>query len=179
MKNIVKVTLLLFGSILTKEVTAQEIMPNVAVSSIPVVSISEISSENSSVYTIMNTVTATANVFSDNNKKSRIIKEKDNEFRVAYKRKIIDNKGWLIYDDCEGVIRLGYLDDMATTSSGDYFYAEEIVRRLAIYRLINIAKEYGADAILTPTIITTAKPVRKDIEYQTEISAKLIKVKSN
>lgn len=157
---------------------AQEIMPNIAVSNIPILTVSDFARSTSSEYTIMQTVSATACVRSDNNKRARVISEKGGEFKVVYRRKVVDNKSWLIYDDSDGIIRLGYLGGIVSSSTSDYFYAEEIVRRLAIYRLINIAKEYGADAVLAPTIITTATPVRKDIEYTTEISAKLVKIKT-
>lgn len=178
MKNyLLLLVLAIFSGVL--HANAQEVMPNIAVSNIPVLSISDLSNGGSDQFVIMKSVSATSDIYSDNNKKSRVIWEKNGEFKVSYQRKVIDNKAWLIYDDSEGIIRLGYLGGIVSSNNHDYFYAEEIVRRLAIYRLINIAREYGADAVLSPTIVTRAIPIKKDIEYVSEISAKLIKVKSN
>jgi uncharacterized protein YbjQ (UPF0145 family) len=84
---------------------------------------------------------------------------------------------YLEYETCEGVVRLGYLGNSNIYSSdSNYIPAEEIVRRLALYRLISLAKEYGADALFEPTITTMASSKGKTISYTTEASAKLIKL---
>ena len=54
-----------------------------------------------------------------------------------------------------------------------------IVRRLAIYRLINAAKVAGADGVIEPIISTNVAQGRRsrDIVYKTTVSAKLVKIK--
>ena len=99
------------------------------------------------------------------------------EFKLIYDIIKIDGKRYLDYESCEGVVRLGYIGSTDIyNSESNYLPAEEIVRRLALYRLINLAKEYGADALFEPTITTTATSTGKKLTYKTEASAKLIKI---
>lgn len=82
----------------------------------------------------------------------------------------------------KGVVCLGYL-------SNDYDeelfnippYPHWIVRRLAIYRLINAAKVAGGDGVIEPVISTSVEQGKnnRDIVYKTVVSAKLIKIKPN
>ena len=75
---------------------------------------------------------------------------------------------------------MGYL-------SNDYYeelfnippYPHWIVRRLAIYRLINAAKIAGGDGVIEPLISTNVEQGKsnRDIVYKTTVSAKLIKIK--
>ena len=83
-------------------------------------------------------------------------------------------------DRIKGIVRLGYL-------SNDYDeelfnippYPHWIVRRLAIYRLINAAKVAGGDGVIEPVISTNVEQGRsnRDIVYKKIVSAKLIKIK--
>lgn len=156
---------------------AQELIPATAISTMPVASVEDMSVGRQE-FVVFNTVKASAIVQSDNNKRSRQIKEDKNEFSITYNIVKINGKRYLDYKDCEGVIRLGYLGGSNVyNSDADYMSAEEIVRRLAIYRLIGLAKEYGADALFEPTITTTVSSSKKQIVYNSEISAKLIKIK--
>ena len=57
---------------------------------------------------------------------------------------------------------------------------EEIVRRLAMYRLINVAKANGADGIIEPIVSTNVEQTGKnDILYKTTVEAKIIKLHTN
>ncbi len=142
----------------------------------PIVSIKDMNL-NRSDYVILKSVSASAVVNSDNRRTRRSIYEENNEFTLIYDIIKIDGKRYLEYETCEGVIRLGYLGSTNIyNSESNYIPAEEIVRRLALYRLINLAKEYGADALFEPTITTTATSVGKTLMYKTDASAKLIKI---
>ena len=164
----------------TPAINAQNgLIPTTAISNMPVVSFNDLSM-NRSNYTILNTITATATVSSDNQKSKRTIYEENNEFKIVYDIEKIDGKRYLEYKDCDGIIRLGYIGSSNIyNSESNYIPAEEIVRRLALYRLISLAKEYGADALFEPTITTTATSEKKLIIYRTEASAKLIKIINN
>lgn len=152
------------------------LIPTTAISNMPVITISDMNLDRND-YTILNSITATAVVRSDNRKSKRTIFEENNEFKLVYDIVKSDGKRYLEYDDCEGVIRLGYIGGTNIyNSDSNYIPAEEIVRRLALYRLIGLAKQYGADALFEPTITTTATSEGKLLVYRTEASAKLIKI---
>lgn len=152
------------------------LIPTTAISNMPIVSIKDMNL-NRSDYVILKSVSASAVVNSDNRRTRRSIYEENNEFTLIYDIIKIDGKRYLEYETCEGVIRLGYLGSTNIyNSESNYIPAEEIVRRLALYRLINLAKEYGADALFEPTITTTATSVGKTLMYKTDASAKLIKI---
>ncbi len=161
----------------TMEVSAQGIIPTTAISNMPVATIEDMSLGREH-FTVLNTITSSATVKSDNKKRSRKIVEGKGEFTMLYDIVKEDGKRYLNYEDCTGVIRLGYLGGSNIyNSESNYMPAEEVVRRLAIYRLISLAKESGADALFEPTITTTASSVKNQIVYKTEISAKIIKLK--
>lgn len=152
------------------------LIPTTAISNMPIVSIKDMNL-NRSDYVILKSVSASAVVNSDNRRTRRSIYEENHEFTLIYDIIKIDGKRYLEYETCEGVIRLGYLGSTNIyNSESNYIPAEEIVRRLALYRLINLAKEYGADALFEPTITTTATSVGKTLMYKTDASAKLIKI---
>lgn len=152
------------------------LIPTTAISNMPVVTVNDLNLKRGD-YTILNAITATAAVRSDNRKSKRTIYEENGEFKLVYDIVKSDGKRYLEYDDCEGVIRLGYIGGTNIyNSDSNYIPAEEIVRRLALYRLIGLAKEYGADALFEPTITTTATSEGKLLIYRTEASAKLIKI---
>ncbi len=155
------------------------LIPTTAISSMPIVDIKDIS-QGRNEFTIFNTLTATAVVKSDNKRSKRTITEENNEFVLVYDIFKENGKRYLEYESCEGIVRLGYLGGTNIyNSESNFIPAEEIVRRLALYRLIGLAKEYGADALLVPTITTTAASEKKIIMYKSEITAKLVKIKND
>lgn len=152
------------------------LIPTTAISNMPVITIQDMKLERSD-YTILKSISATAGVNSDNKKSKRTITEENNEFKLIYDIVKHDGERYLEYEECEGIIRLGYIGSTNIyNSESNYIPAEEIVRRLALYRLINLAKEYGADALFEPTITTTATSDKNTLTYKTEASAKLIKI---
>lgn len=152
------------------------LIPTTAISNMPVVGIKDMRLDRDD-FTILKSVSATATVNSDNRKSRRTITEENGEFKLVYDIIKFDGSRYLEYETCEGVVRLGYLGNSNIYSSdSNYIPAEEIVRRLALYRLISLAKEYGADALFEPTITTMASSKGKTISYTTEASAKLIKL---
>ena len=129
-------------------------------------------------YIILNTISAEATLtahFSDGTVK---VDDPSGEFSLTWEK---DKKtGEWSPDRIKGIVRLGYL-------SNDYDeelfnippYPHWIVRRLAIYRLINAAKVAGGDGVIEPVISTNVEQGRnnRDIVYKTTVSAKLIKIK--
>lgn len=155
------------------------LIPTTAISNMPIITIKDMNLGRND-YVILKSISASAVVNSNNKKSQRSIYEENNEFKLVYDIIKIDGKRYLEYESCEGIIRLGYLGSTNIyNSDSDYLPAEEIVRRLALYRLINLAKEYGADALFEPTITTTATSSGKTLIYNTEATAKLIKIINN
>ena len=155
------------------------LIPTTAISNMPTVTIKDMNLERND-FVILKSVSASAVVKSDNKRSGRTIYEENGEFKLVYDIIRDDGVRYLEYDTCEGVIRLGYLGNTNIYNSDSYFIpAEEIVRRLALYRLISLAKEYGADALFEPTITTSATSEKKTLIYKSEATAKLIKIINN
>ncbi len=156
---------------------AQEsLIPTTAISNMPSISFRNLNL-NRNDYNVLKTISSTAVVSSDLSKRKRTISEINGEFKITYKFVKINGKRYLEYDDCDGVIRLGYIGGTGVyNSDSDFLSAEEIVNRLALYRLISLAKEYGADALFEPTITTTAAATKNSVTYNAEAFAKLIKI---
>lgn len=127
-------------------------------------------------YIILNTVSAEATITAHFLDDEVIVEDPSGEFSLSWKK---DDGVWSS-DNIKGIVRLGYL-------SNDYEnelfeigpYPHWIVRRLAIYRLINAAKIAGGDGVIEPVISTNVEQgkSRNDIVYKTTVSAKLVKIK--
>lgn len=123
-------------------------------------------------YDILASVTETASVTAKYSGKSLVITSGDGEF--AYYFKFHPNKGWTL-NKFSGVATLGYfLSDAESPSVPE---AEEFARRVAIARLIETVKDYGADGVLEPIITTRASNAgNRVIEYQASATAKIVKI---
>lgn len=129
-------------------------------------------------YIVLNTISAEVTLtahFSD-----KVIKVEDpgGEFSLTWEK---DKKtgGWSP-NRIAGIMRLGYLNNDYENELFDIPpHPHWIVRRLAIYRLINAAKVAGADGVIEPIISTNVAQGRRsrDIVYKTTVSAKLVKIK--
>ena len=75
-----------------------------------------------------------------------------------------------------GTATFGYLQSDAS-SPEEMPEAEEFARRVAIARLIETVKDYGADAVLEPIITTRASNAgHNTVEYQATATAKIVKI---
>ncbi len=125
-------------------------------------------------YEILNTITAEASIVFRQKSDSYEIESPDDGFSVKY---TYGKMGW----DCKfsGIFRVGYLSGDAPFASAA-LSPEEVARGLAIYRVINIAKQEGADAVIAPTVATNVEQVgKKDVVYKSTVTAKLVKLKTN
>lgn len=165
---------ILLNAILFTSCTTYTVIPQ-AINTVNSVRLDELNLKHNSDYTIVNTTTSEATViYSENVDKKIKIKEENNEFEITYER---DKKsGYYYISECKGVARFGFLtNDYGSTSLSD-ISPEDIVRKLAIYRLINAAKVRGADGVIEPVISTNVEQRGKDIVFKTTVSAKLIKL---
>ena len=124
-------------------------------------------------YEMLNTITAEAIIsYKERWNGGYEIEGKDDNFSLT----CTQSKLGPIYT-YSGILKLGYL----TNDYGhlNYYEPEQIARGLAIYRAINIVKEYGADAVIEPVISTNIEQIGKEILFKSIVTAKLIKLKTN
>lgn len=128
-------------------------------------------------YEVLNTITADAIVERKTNKNDTRIELSDpsNEFSLVYEKDKTGN--WECFHS--GIIKLGYLHNDYSYNSDDLMHGENLARRLAIYRLINVAQQNGADGIIEPTVSTSVEQQGKTIIYRSVVSAKIIRLKTN
>lgn len=128
-------------------------------------------------YEILNTVTAEAYITCDYGKAKIKMSDESGEFTLSYK---LVNNLW-IPDKYSGVMKLGYLaNDTYNTNIGGLIAPDALSRRIAIYRVVNMVQQYGADGIIEPIVSTNVEEVQKDVVvYKTTVSGKIIKLKTN
>lgn len=128
-------------------------------------------------YEILNTLTAEAVVNYNENRNGTeyTIAEATGEFSLRYA--MGKKLGWSCYH--MGILKLGYLSNDYAYNPDELNNAEMLARRLATYRLINLAKEHGADGIIEPTITTNVEQIGQTIAYKSVVSAKIVRLKTN
>lgn len=154
--------------------TATYIVPN-AINTVNSVSLNELNLARGD-YQILNTATSEAIIKAVIKKNKASIHEETNEFALYYEK---NEKGGLSLKEYSGVVRLGYLNNMYSTTKFENFNPEEIAIKLASYRIINIAQQHGADGVIEPIISTKAEQIGDEIIYKSTVSAKLIKLKEH
>lgn len=124
-------------------------------------------------YDIMASLSETASVTAKYSGKSLEVRSSDGDFyyQFAYDKKT----GWSL-KKFSGTANFGYLLSDATSPEA-MPEAEEFARRVAIARLIDAVKDYGADGVLEPIVTTRVSNAGKNtIEYQATVTAKIVKI---
>lgn len=139
-------------------------------------------------YEVLNTVTAEATVVSRNiSKKKRQISDINGDFSVKWKKKLIGggvfarikNKPEWVCKDFQGILRTGALVNLPAHTA-NHADPQDLVERLALYRLINAAQQEGADAIVEPAYTISAEQTgRRQVVYKATVAAKIIKLKTD
>lgn len=177
--NIFKVAVVLIAAIGMLSCSSSRIVPK-AINTVNSVRFDELNLERKD-YTIINTLTADATIKYRERGSSIIIEEINSEFMLRFdepKKSLFGSKQeGMILGDFEGVVRLGCLNNDYAGMRIDYGSPEDLGRRLAIYRLINLAKEQGADGVIEPLVSTNVEQVGKEIIFVTTVSAKCVKLK--
>ncbi|MDE6012988.1 MAG: hypothetical protein K2G91_09695 [Prevotella sp.] len=125
-------------------------------------------------YDILNTVTETASVTATYSKASLKLTGGNGDF--SYLFKFDTSNGWTL-TSFHGTATFGYLLQDASYNAEDLPSAEEFARRVAIARLIEAVKDYGADGVLEPIVTTRASNTGKNaVEYQATVTAKIVKI---
>lgn len=127
-------------------------------------------------YEILQTVTETASVIAEYAGDKIRIKDSNGEFTYTFK--FDSNKGWNL-DKFSGIANFGFLLSDVQNNAESLPDAEEFARRVAIARLIEQVKDYGADGVIAPIVSTKATNAGgKSVEYQATVSAKIVKIYS-
>ena len=125
-------------------------------------------------YDILPSITETASVTAKYSSTSLKITSGDGDFSYTFK---FDKKdGWML-TKFSGTATFGFL----VSDANDHIEmpdAEEFARRVAVSRLIEKVKDYGADGVLEPIVTTRAtNSGNSTVEYQASVTAKVIKIK--
>ena len=149
-----------------------------AVNTVNVVTLKELNLTRAD-YKILNTVTAEAAIIYTENKKGSVctLRGTDEDFYLKY---TFDKEGDLEEEEFSGVLRFGYLYNDYKINNG-IISPEEMARRLAIYRLINMVQLEGADGVIEPVISTNVENTsnKRECILKTTVRAKLVKLVSN
>lgn len=127
-------------------------------------------------YDLINTVTADATINVEYRSDKITVNSVDDDFSLTYK---LVNGVWTV-DKYSGVARFGYLVNDDKNMSTSFYNPSEIVRQIAVYRLINNVQQNGADGLIEPTISTNvAQTGKHNVTYTTHAEGKLIRLKPN
>lgn len=172
-------TILLTSCFGLKKAAVPNMIIPIATNTINSVGLSELNLKHGTDYTVLNTVTAEATILYTTHKKGRevSIKEENGEFEIRWKYDE-ESREWY-REDFEGIARYGFLSNDYARVNTKEIAPEDIVRNLAIYRLINQAKVRGVDGVIEPVISTNAEASGKNIIFKTTVSAKLMKLNAD
>lgn len=157
---------------------SQRMVPK-AINTINSVGLEELNLKHGTDYTVVKTVTAEATILYSEQKRGEqiTIKEENDEFKLVYQFDSNQEKWYLV--DFDGIARFGFFSNDYGNVSLRNVNPEDVVRRLAIYRLINASKVRGADGVIEPVISTNFEKRGKEIVFKTTVSAKLIKLNTD
>lgn len=124
-------------------------------------------------YDILSSITETASVIAKYTGQSLTIKSGDGDF--AYYFSFDKKNGWSLRK-FSGTATFGYLQSEVASPEA-MPEAEEFARRVAIARLIETVKDYGADGVLEPIVTTrVSNSGHNTVEYQASVTAKIVKI---
>lgn len=125
-------------------------------------------------YEVLNTITETASVISEYKGDQIKIYADNGDFSYVFS---LSKTGWVL-SSFSGAASLGYFASDLENRLNVVPNAEEFARRVAMARIIRAAKDYQADEVVEPVVISSANNIGKNkIEYVSTISAKLISIK--
>lgn len=163
----------------------EQIIPR-AVNTVNTVSFKDLKLERKD-YEVMNTISAEATVSFSIGSFGNVstISEQGGEFSIVSRYQKA-KKGRDAYWDITvtGVPKLGYLSNDYELQSVEtrnmlLRHPEVVARQLAVYRIINLAKQQGADGVIEPLISTNVAGSGKTTVFQTTITAKMVKIKTD
>lgn len=125
-------------------------------------------------YDVLKSITESASVICEYNGSSIKISS-DDEFSYTF---TLSSSGWSL-SRFQGAASLGYFTSDLENHPSEIPNGEEFARRVAMSRIIRAAKDYQADGVIEPVVISIANDIgRNKVEYISTVSAKLISIKS-
>lgn len=126
-------------------------------------------------YDILKSITETASITCEYSGSKIKITGNDDNFSYTFS---LSKMGWVL-SSFKGAASLGYFTSDLINTPNEVPDAEEFARRVAMARIIRAAKDYQADGVVEPVVISSANNVGKNkIEYMSTVSAKLISIKT-
>lgn len=178
MKRFIPITIIAIAAFLTASCGSTRSFMPTAVSTVKSVSFDELNLVSTD-YEILNRIEAQASIVVKIDDESYVISDPDGTFKLEWQK---DKAGQWNLEDYEGVLRAGYLANDYGNVEDMLRSPESIVRRIAIYRLINLVKEQGGDGIIEPIISTNVEDHsdrrNNSITFQSTVSGKVIRLKS-
>lgn len=127
-------------------------------------------------YDVLKSITETASVICEYKGDQIKIYADNHDFAYTFTKSKDGN--WTL-SSFSGAAELGYFSSDLTNTQTQIPDAEEFARRVAMSRIIRATKDYKADGVVEPVVISTAKNIGKNkIEYSSTVSAKLISIKT-
>ena len=127
-------------------------------------------------YQVLKSITETASVICEYKGDQIIISDGNGEFKYKF---VQTKSGWVL-SSFDGAASLGYFTKDFENRPNEVPNAEEFARRSAMARIIRAAKDYQADGVVEPVVISSANNVgRNKVEYVSTVSAKLISIKTH
>ena len=151
-----------------------------AVSTVKAVSFEELNLTNKD-YVILDRVEASARIEMTITNYFYSVKDPEGSFELDFTRDP-NTKEWVL-NDFEGVVRAGFLSS-GNLSRIDPNAPDEIAHAMAMYRIINLVKEQGADGIIEPMFSTNIEQTsshrgRITLTYLTTVSGKAVRLKTS
>lgn len=132
-------------------------------------------------YDILSRVEATSRIVLTIEGEKISVMDPDGTFKLEYSKSAM---GWKLLT-FEGVMRAGFLSGFSKINLDD---PEDIARRMALYRLINLVREQGGDYVIEPVYSISAEgesqkkafgKSSETITYMTTVSGKAIRLKTS
>lgn len=125
-------------------------------------------------YEVLRTITETASVICEYKGSSIILTSGEGDFRYTF---TLTKDGWIL-SKFVGAASLGYFSSDFQAQETEVPNAEEFARRVAMARIIRAAKDYEADAVVEPIVVSNVTNLNTNkIEITSIVSAKIIVIK--
>lgn len=179
MKKLSLIVAVIIGLMIVSSCSSSRSLIPQARNSVKTVSFDELNL-TSNDYDILDRIEASATIKVEISGSNYIISDAQQTFSLEYMNNP-SKPGSLTLQKFKGIVRTGYLareDGQASIDNPD-----EIARRLAIYRLINLVREQGGDGVIEPVISTNVEEMesgwgKTTVVYQTTVSGKVVRLKT-
>lgn len=177
MKKLLLIATIFALAFLTSCSSSRSLIPT-AVNTVKSVALDELNL-TSNDYEVLDRIEAQASVVVTITANSFVIEDPEGTFQLNY---VKQKKGkTLTLASYNGVVRAGYLArDYGTIDLGN---PDDVVRRIAIYRLINLCKEQDGDGIIEPIISTNVEESKSGwsttvVTFRCTVSGRVVKLKT-